>query len=140
MSKKLEEATQNLLNFIQMKSDSLVDHKYDLKLKKGQCNLIGLRNTDNVSISLARYNDICESEWHAHEEREVFIMYCGEPYIMEMDVDGKITSFEVNNSPAYIDPCVKHRMIKNTSGESRSIVILIPGSSTFPKGYVDEQW
>jgi len=74
------------------------------------------------------------SEWHEHEEMEVFILIKGEPYYLRVKDIGKI-KVEIGK-PCYIPPGVPHKLA-STASKCESIIILIPGSSTFPGGIAD---
>jgi len=111
-------------------------HQHDVKVNDGHAFLTGIVNNKHMSISrLHLTNTGISSDWHTHNEAETFILDRGEPYYMEIEGLDKVVKVSKNNS-CHIPPNRKHRLA-GTEGESWSIIVLIPGSETFPKGLSD---
>lgn len=134
MPTKLDVATENILEFLQMVPTNSNDlTTFRVKMIRGCSKLIGIVNNSEVTVCKMIIADDSESEWHSHPERERFMWCSGGSYVMEYNIDGEILSKEVFDSIFYVDPNVSHRLA-SSNGTSESILILIPGSANFPKG------
>lgn len=108
-------------------------NRHNIKADGGEIISTGIVN--NKFMSIARMHLTSKrmtSDWHTHSEGESFIFQRGEPYYMEIKGVKKCIKVSINKG-CYVPPGTPHRLA-GTEGESWSIVVLIPGSSTFPAG------
>jgi len=134
---QFKKATERLLDYLDMIPDNYKElTQHHLKVKGGELVSTGLIN--NEKLSVARMHLSCKgitSNWHTHESSESFILQEGSPYFME--IEGLKDCVEVSYTrTCYVPPNTPHR-VAGTLGESWSIIVLIPGSNTFPKGLND---
>jgi len=135
-----EEKTEQLLDYLRLIPERLdIKEMYDFKTLSGQAVAYGIINTEYFSIAKTMFADSTRIDWHNHPEHEHIIMYSGE--IVELEV--QVTKDNIKKkilSPGcsiFIRPGQAHRLI-TTIGECWVIVITVPGTTTFPKGILDE--
>jgi len=131
---KHKNAADRLSDYLEMVPPNYKNlHQHDVKVNAGHAFLTGIVNNKHMSISrLHLTGKGISSDCHTHDEAETFILDRGSPYYMEIEGLGKLVTVSKSNS-CHIPPNKKHRLA-GTDGESWSIIVLIPGSETFPKG------
>ena len=130
----MRKAAENLLSYLEMiPSDYKNLNIHELKAHGGTIVSTGIINNSRVSICQMHVQKKgVTSDWHAHAEGESFVFQEGSPYYIE--IEGINECIRVcENRTCYVPPNIKHRMA-GSEGESKSILVLIPGSSTFPRG------
>jgi len=130
----LEKAADKLLTYLDMIPKdyrNLVQH--EIKADGGRVISTGIVNNKFMSIARTHFTSRgMTMKWHAHEEGETIILQRGAPLYIE--IDGVKDCIKVTTGRAcYIPPNTQHRLA-GTEGESWAIVVLIPGSDTFPAG------
>lgn len=130
--------TEEILDFLSM-VPSNVNEKIDVEINMliGKSDVCGIINNKQLSIADVYTKKNSQSNWHTHSETEHLILYEGEGYTMEcIDNDGVRYNREITlKKSCYILQGIPHR-IKSVKSDCKSIVILIPGSKTFPKGKI----
>jgi hypothetical protein len=129
-------AAEKLLNFIDSIIDRETPHKFSYIMNGGKVILTGIINCQEYAMStMCIPNSGISSDWHKHPENEIFIWQSGHSYTMELEGYGTIVVSK--SRPCYILANTRHRLL-TTKGKSTSLIVLIPGSDTFPKGIIHE--
>lgn len=107
-------------------------HEYSIKATNGEMIAVGLVNNKFMSIARTHFTKKgMTSDWHTHTEGETCILQRGAPYYIE--IEGMKHCIKVSESRCcFVPPGIAHRLA-GTEGESWSIIVLIPGSATFPQ-------
>jgi len=134
---KFNDKTEEILDYLSMiPKNSNMLLQYDLKVISGKITLKGLINNKKISIAQMDMLDNSETDWHVHNRTEHFMLYEGKTYNIEyMEQDTKTKRKVHIKDSCYVLPNVPHRIV-DVDGDSKSIIILIPGSNTYPKGIV----
>ena len=130
----LEKAADRLLDYLNMLPKGYSDlRQHTIKAHGGEMIATGLVNNEIMSISRTHFTHKgMTSDWHSHASAETLILQKGAPYFVE--IRGLSHCIKVTESKScHIPQGVPHRLA-GTEGESWSIVVLVPGSDTFPKG------
>jgi len=136
-----EKSTTKILNYLSLipKNPGQLS-KYNMETITGKVSILGLINNKSISIVQMITDKGSETEWHSHSQTEHMMLYEGDPYIMEYEIEGNLYEFEVSiTKGCYMEPNVPHRL-KSSSGDSKSVIIIIPGSADFPKGDGNGSW
>lgn len=134
----VELASQKILDYLSLIP---VDHKhlnkYNIDTKKGMIEMIGIINNDDFTLAKMIMEYDSECDWHTHEEYCTFILVKGYPYFVEYmeDEEVKIKKVELHQN-CFLPPNTPHKII-NSTGQSESLVIFIPGNSKFPCGKIN---
>ena len=133
-----EKAADNLLNFILEYQDMIPNdyenlNQHEIKAAGGKVISTGIVNNKFMSIARTHFTSQgMTMNWHAHKEGETIILQRGAPLYIE--IKGVKDCIKVTTGRAcYVPPNTPHRLA-GTEGESWAIVVLIPGSDTFPAG------
>ena len=130
----MQKAIDNLSDYLEMIPDDYENlHQHDIKVSGGHLISTGIVNNRHMSICRMHItNKGITSDWHTHAEAETFILNKGASYYMEIKGIEYCVKVSKDNS-CHVPPDTPHRLA-GTDGESWSILVLVPGSVTFPVG------
>lgn len=138
MRTSFERKTDDFLDYLSLvprKINEPLEHLWDIE--QGEMKILGIINNDKITVSQVIFRDGPSTDWHQHPESEYLLLYEGSPIVVELIENEQ--SFEKTitfNSVCLIKANQKHR-IKRSKGNSKLIVITIPGSKNFPEGKIN---
>jgi len=136
---KFDQKTDDFLDYLSLipkeNTNSPLNSLWDVI--EGEVKILGIINNDKVTISQTILRNRPSTDWHIHPESEYILLYEGSPIIMEWIENGVTFEKKVEfNTMCLIKANQAHRL-KSSEGNSKLIVITIPGSKDFPKGLID---
>ena len=131
----MHKATNKLLEYLDVIPTIHNKQQYITKAYNGIITLTGILNNPDKSVALIHFsNKEMYTDFHTHLKHETFIKISGEDIYFEIEGQGE--KILTTSKPIYIPANIPHRLTK-TDGEMHGIVILVPGSNTFPKGVIN---